>query len=286
MSALLGATVDDVVPLSGGSIHGAWAVGLGDGRRVFVKASPELPPGMFAAERRGLAWLGEGLARAGAGAEGLRVPAVLACADECLVLELLEPGPPVADFDERLGRGLAALHRSLAPEHGFGFGFDQPNWIGSLPQANQASPDWPSFYRERRLEPLLVRAGSLVPTPLRRRFDRVFDRLDALCGPPEPPARLHGDLWSGNLHRDAAGLPVLIDPAVYAGHREVDLAMMRLFGGFSPRVFAAYNKAAPLAEGWERRVDLYQLYPLLVHVGLFGGGYVPALSSAVDRLLR
>jgi fructosamine-3-kinase len=120
---------------------------------------------------------------------------------------------------------------------------------------------------------------------MRAGFERLFAALPDLAGPDEPPARLHGDLWGGNLLVDDAGAPCLIDPAVYGGHREIDLAMMRLFGGFGPRVFAAYDEAWPLAPGHEERVGLYQLYPLMVHVNLFGGGYVGSVESSLDRLM-
>ncbi|MFO7564442.1 MAG: fructosamine kinase family protein [Enhygromyxa sp.] len=277
IAARLGGAVVGARAIGGGSINEAWALELADGSSVFAKTHRDAPADMFAAEVHGLAFLREGLR----GVEGLRAPAVIACEREFLVLELIEPGPARADFDELLGRGLASLHRSGA---GLGLGLERDNFIGSLPQSNEPRPDWPSFYRDCRLAPMLARAGSRISSALRRRFDRLLAWLPELCGPPEPPARLHGDLWSGNLHRDAGGRPVLIDPAVYVGHREIDLAMMRLFGGFSARTFAAYAEAWPLAQGWERRVDLYQLYPLLVHVVLFGGGYVGSLEAALRRL--
>lgn len=274
----LGAAVARARVCRGGSISAAWAVDLDDGRAVFVKAKADAPADMFAAEARGLAYLRAGLP------DELSLPQVLACEPGFLVLELLEPGPPRPDFDELLGRGLAALHRSGAGLPGFGL--DHSNYIGSLAQINDPCDDWPSFYRERRLAPMLARAEPQLGSALRPRFDQLLVELEDRCGEPEPPARLHGDLWSGNLHRDASGRPALIDPAVYAGHREMDLAMMRLFGGFSARTFAAYARAWPLQPGWERRVDLYQLYPLLVHVVLFGGSYVGAVAAALDRLLR
>lgn len=275
IGARLGAPVVRARAVAGGSINDAWAVALGDGRSVFVKANAEAPADMFAAEVHGLAWL-----RAGLGDE-LAVPEVIACERSWLALELIEPGPARADFNELLGRGLASLHRSGAA---LAIGLERDNYIGSVPQVNDRRSDWPSFYRDCRLAPMIERAGSLITSVLRRRFNQLFERLPELCGPAEPPARLHGDLWRGNLHCDAAGRPVLIDPAVYAGHREIDLAMMRLFGGFSARVFAAYAEAWPLADGWERRVHLYQLYPLLVHVVLFGGGYLGSVEAALRRL--
>ena len=275
VGAALGSLVRDRRALSGGDINEAYAVTLADGRAFFVKTNRRPPPGMFPAEARGLAWLGQPGA--------LRVPAVAAVDESFLALELLRSTPRTASFDEDLGRGLATLHRAGAP----GFGLDHDNFIGRLPQSNRPASDWSTFYRRERLEPQLRRAldARVAPASLGRRLDRLCARLDALVGPPEPPARLHGDLWSGNLMGDDRGAPCLVDPAVYGGHREMDLAMMRLFGGFGPRVFAAYAESYPLAAGDEERVPLYQLYPLLVHVNLFGGSYVGAVESALDTLL-
>ena len=145
-------------------------------------------------------------------------------------------------------------------------------------------PDWAAFYRQRRLEPLVERAASrgLADRAFRSAFERLFAVLADLVGPAEPPALLHGDLWGGNLHVADSGEPCLIDPAVYGGHREIDLVTLRLFGGFSPRCFAAYDDAYPLAPGAEGRVPLYQLYPLLVHVNLFGGSYVGSVKQALS----
>ncbi len=272
----LGTRVISASRLAGGDINEAFAVELGDGRRVFVKANAHAPGGLFRAEARGLEFL--------AAARALRVPRVLALSDVApsfLALELLESAPRRPAFDEELGRGLAALHRATPGA----FGLDAPNFIGSLPQSNVAHARWSDFYRSERLEPQLERAdeqGRASPA-MRRGFDRLFARLDALVGVEEPPARLHGDLWAGNLHVDERGAPCLIDPAVYGGHREMDLGMMRLFGGFSERVFAAYAEAFPLAPGHAERVPLYQLYPLMVHVNLFGGGYARSVESVLER---
>ena len=279
----LGSPVARSNGVGGGSINEASQVTLADGREVFVKTNLDAPPEMFAIEARGLRWL--------AAAHALRVPEVLAVSSagdpvQFLVLEVVRRGRPARGFDEALGQGLAALHRFGAPS----FGIDHDNFIGSLPQANGPASDlasWPAFYRERRLEPQLRMAADhgRASARMKRDFARLFAELPDRCGPPEPPARLHGDLWSGNLMCDAAGAPCLIDPAVYGGHREIDLAMMRLFGGFGARVFAAYDEAWPLAAGHEARVDLYQLYPLMVHVNLFGGGYGGSVESALARLL-
>lgn len=234
---------------------------------------------MFAAEACGLRWLDD--------AKALRIPNVVAVsraedAQQFLVLELVASGPPARDFDLQLGRGLAALHRHGAVS----FGLDHDNFIGRLPQENAPAPSWVEFYRTRRLEAQLRQASQagLATTRMRQGFERLFGALEDLIGSSEPPARLHGDLWGGNLLCDDRGAPCLIDPAVYGGHREIDLAMMRLFGGFGARVFAAYEEAWPLADGHRERVALYQLYPLMVHVNLFGGSYVGSVEAALDRL--
>lgn len=268
--------VRDARPLAGGDIHRALAVRLADGREVFVKTHPSPPPAIYAREAEGLRWLGE--------ARALRVPEVLAVSEGFLALELLPPGAPAKDHDLRLGRGLAALHRFGAPC----FGHAHDNFVGSLPQDNHAELDWPTFYAERRLRPQLRRAvdAGRASAAMKRSMEATLSSLPALVGPAEPPSRLHGDLWGGNAHVAPDGAPVLIDPAVYGGHREIDLAMMRLFGGFSARVFDAYEEAWPLAPGWRERVPLYQLYPLMVHVNLFGGSYARSVEEALRALSR
>jgi fructosamine-3-kinase len=279
LASALGSAVATTRGLAGGDINRAYEIALADGRRLFVKTNDRSPRGMFAAEARGLGWLGQ--------AGALRIPGVVAVAapeetQQFLVLELVATGAPARDFDEKLGRGLAALHRRGAP----GFGLDHDNFIGRLPQANAATDSWPEFYRARRLEAQLRRAADegRASSRMRQGFDRLFRELNELCGPAEPPARLHGDLWGGNLLCDDRGGPCLIDPAVYGGHREIDLAMMRLFGGFGVRVFDAYDEAWPLADGHRERVALYQLYPLMVHVNLFGGSYIGSVEAALERL--
>ena len=275
----LGAAVKHARRLSGGDINDAFELELVSGARVFLKTNASAPASMFPAEARGLDWL-----RA---AGALRVPEVLAVSGgregepAFLALELLTPKTPARDFDELLGRGLAELHRFGAPR----FGLEHDNFIGSLPQRNHAHDSWSDFFWHERLEPQLeraVRAGH-ASQKMRSGFERLASRLGQLVGPAEPPARLHGDLWGGNLHIDEQGEPCLIDPAAYGGHREVDLAMMRLFGGFNEAVFRAYQEAWPLPAGHAERITLYQLYPLLVHVNLFGGGYVDSVERGLAR---
>jgi len=250
----------------GGDINEAYAAELEDGTRVFVKTRADAPPGEYAAEAAALAWLGE--------PGGLGVPEVVGVADELLALEWLDEGG--AGDEAELGRGLATTHAAGAPA----FGGEGPLRIGTIELPNDPSPDWPSFYVEHRLRPLIPRA-RLSPSGARA-VEAVCDRLPDLAGPPEPPARLHGDLWSGNVLW-SGGRPYLIDPVAYGGHREVDLAMLRLFGAPGPRFLAAYEEVAPLAPGHEQRVALWQLFPLLVHAVLFGGSYGASVERAARR---
>ncbi|MBW2725746.1 MAG: fructosamine kinase family protein [Deltaproteobacteria bacterium] len=275
---LLDRAIRSVTSVPGGDIGASVRIELEDGTQFFAKHYPTGDPAMAAAEAHGLAWLGE--------TGTLRVPEVVAVTSEGppqIVLEWIDQRPRVAQFDESLGRGLAALHSSGAPQ----FGLGRDNYIGSLPQHNQPHESWPDFYGRERIAPQLelARRSHRVPEPLARKLERLIETMGDYCGPDAEPARLHGDLWSGNLITDERGMPCLIDPAVYGGHREMDLAMMRLFGGFSARVFDAYLEAAPLAPGHEERVALWQLYPLLVHVNLFGGSYVDSVAAVVEGLV-
>ena len=277
IEAVLGHAVLSVARVSGGDINDAFELGLADRRSVFLKTNARAPRGMFVAEAEGLAFLRE--------AGALRIPETLAYATAAeepgfLLLEFLRSTRPRPSFDEELGRGLAALHRFGAPS----FGFHSANFIARLVQENREHSNWAEFYREQRLTPQLraAHAAGRASLALCRKFDRLFAALPELVGEPEAPARLHGDLWGGNLHVDERGAPCLIDPAVYGGHREMDLAMMRLFGGFSQRVFSAYAEAFPLTSGHAERVSLYQLYPLLVHVNLFGSGYLGSVEQALS----
>ncbi len=280
----LGARVSSVARRAGGSINEAYAARLSDGRSVFVKTRDDAARDTFAVEARGLAWLREGLGIAAV--SELRVPDTLAILEtpRALVLSAFDEGPASRASDERLGRALALLHRSLPPDAPFGLDHDDD--LATIRLSNAESHDWPTFYGERRLLPLLelAEARRVTSTRTRRQLERVVARLPEVTGPPERAARLHGDLWSGNAAVDREGTPVIFDPAVFAGHREIDLAMMRLFGGFSARVFEAYAETWPLTPGHEERVVLYQLLPLLAHVVLFGRSYVASLESALARL--
>jgi fructosamine-3-kinase len=274
VEAAVGAKVKSVTSVGGGDINDAARVVLADGRTIFVKHHARPVPGAFACEARGLAWLAE--------ADAIKIPRVLGHGERFLALEWLDAGSRGPSFDEELGRGLARLHQAGAPR----FGLDHDNVLATLPQDNTETDDWATFWIERRLVPTARRAIEKRGAPKRWLDDleRLRARMPAIAGPPEPPARLHGDLWSGNVHADQ-GAPALIDPAVYGGHREVDLAMLALFGTIAPRTLDAYEDVAPLAGDWRERVALWQLYPLLVHVVLFGGSYAASFERALSRYL-
>ena len=267
--------------LGGGDINEAWRVTLADGATAFVKTRADAGREEYMAEAEGLAWLAEPGA--------LRTPRVLEVGEDYLALEWIEPGRLDAAGTEELGRGLAAIHAAGAANFGDprlgGSGASAPSQFGSLRLSNEPTGDWPSFYAERRLRPLAVLAHErrALSDPGVRAVEQVCARITELAGPAEPPARLHGDLWGGNVMADTEGRPWLIDPSAYGGHREVDLAMLRLFGAPSERVFAAYAEVTPLADGWEDRVQLWQLLPLLVHAVLFGGSYRAAAERIAYR---
>ena len=270
LAAAVGARVAKAEPVSGGDINDAYRVRLDDARVLFVKTHAQAPAGMFEAEARGLAWLR---------GSPLRVPDVIAAGEAFLALAWLDVGSKGRGFDEALGRGLATLHRTGAPA----FGLDQPSFLATLPQDNTPATDGVAFWIEQRVRPLAARAIRAGHMPdVHAQLDALRARPDRF-GPAEPPARLHGDLWWGNVVA-VDGAPVIIDPAVYGGHREVDLAMLALFGGVSPALVAAYEEVWPLAAGWRDRVALWQLYPLAAHAVLFGGGYGAQFARALGSL--
>jgi len=276
----LGAAVAGARMVGGGSINDAWRVELESGVVAFVKSRDGAAAAEFEAEAAGLRWLAEA---------GAPAPRVLAAGAEpaWLALEWIEPGALSPAGAERLGRDLAELHRAGAAAPGAlpPGSPDRTLRIGSVELELSERDAWPEAYAADLVGPLAARArdaGSLGPGDASAVL-AACERLDDLAGPVEPPARLHGDLWSGNVLGTAAGGGVLIDPAAYGGHREVDLAMLRLFGSPSERIFAAYEEAHPLAPGAAERVALWQLLPLLVHAVLFGGSYGRAAGEAARR---
>ncbi len=261
-------------PLGGGASR----VELVDGRTVLVK---DAEPGAVVAEAAGLRWLRI--------PGGPAVPAVLEERPGRLVTEFVRIGAPDPAAAAGFGRRLATLHATGAPAFGAGPpGSPERVWIGRAPMRNAESPAWAGWYAADRLRPYLRQAcdDAQLTADEAAVVERVCERLPELAGPAEPPARLHGDLWSGNVLW-ADGGPWLIDPAAHGGHRETDLAMLALFGcPHLDTVVDAYHEAAPLADGWRDRVALHQLFPLLVHVVLFGRGYADQLLAAARRALR
>lgn len=280
LTARFGA-IRDVEAVSGGCIHHAARIGLADGP-AFLKWGAA-PPGHFAAEACGLE-------RLRAAVSPLRIPRVLGWADgeettpAWLCVEWLNPAGEHAD-DAPVGRGLAVLHRT----RGEGWGSGEDGWIGPLPQANGATSSWAEFWWARRIEPQLLRAREQAREPARHdEWLQLRDRLPELvaAGEAEGPSLLHGDLWAGNVLRLAGSEAALVDPAVYHGHREVDLAMADLFGGFGPAFRSAYEAEWPLLPGYQEvRRPIYQLYPLLVHCNLFGGGYGARIAATLRTVL-
>jgi fructosamine-3-kinase len=280
VSRALGTGVVASTVVRGGDVAQSFRMELDDGRTVFAKTHPNPPAGFFTTEAAGLRWLAEPGA--------VRVPEVLAVSDgedrepPYLALGWIEIGHAHDATEPDLGRALAALHQATATT----FGRDDRRSTGSRGLPNEPCATWEEFYATQRMAPLarLARDASALPDRAIDALERLdADRLADVGGPPEPPARLHGDLWAGNRVVDRDGRSWLIDPAAHGGHREFDLAMMRLFGGFGEPCFAAYAEAHPLATGWERRVALHQIAPLVVHAIKFGGGYVEAATRAIAQ---
>jgi fructosamine-3-kinase len=264
--------------VSGGDMAEAFMVELTGGHRIFVKTHTSPPQGFFSREAADLGWLDD--------AAALRVPKVLAVSDGSpafLCLEWIESDGRRSSDEAVFGQGLARLHQAGAPS----FGRMDARTTGSLALPNDPVDSWVKFFAERRLLPLARMASDRASLPDRSivALEDVADKLAELGGPEESPARLHGDLWAGNRMLDAHGRSWLIDPAAHGGHREFDLAMMRLFGGFGDAAFSAYDEVYPLADGWQHRSSLHQLAPLVVHAIKFGAGYVAAVDDALCQLV-
>jgi protein-ribulosamine 3-kinase len=284
LSALLGqhagvpVTIRSEVPITGGSIHDAYrlATNVSD---YFVKvSSTDGFPSMFEVEADGLGRLRT--------QKAVRVPATIAFGEEqdqsFLLLEHIASGPKTGSFWEDLGRSLARLHRSTQER----FGLERDNYIGSLKQVNTVHDRWADFFIHCRLEPhvKMARDKDRIGMGDVLRFERLYAKLPSLF-PIEPPALLHGDLWNGNILCEEQGRAVLVDPAVYYGHREMDVAMTKLFGGSDAVFYSAYNDEWPMEKGWEERADLCNLYPLMVHVNLFGAKYVAQMETLLKRFV-
>jgi protein-ribulosamine 3-kinase len=264
------------LPLSGGDINSAAKIESSHGNFFLKWNDFDRFPLMFQKEAKGLNLLRE--------AKCIRIPEVIKAADagdfSFLMLEFIETGSANDESFKNLGEGLARLHSNSQNY----FGLDHDNYIGSLAQSNKKHEDWISFFAEERIAPQLRLAfdSNLIDKGVLNASERLFKVLSEIF-PDEASALLHGDLWSGNYLMDDQANPCLIDPAIYNGHREMDIAMTKLFGGFSTQFYEAYNATFSLEKDWEKRVEICNLYPLLVHVNLFGSSYVQQVKSILHR---
>ncbi len=272
--------VTGMKPTGGGCINDAQLVDTEKGKFFMKHNSASRYPGMFEAEARGLQLLE---------ASGcLKVPAVVGHGEtnsHCiLVLEYIAAAAQKPGFWQEFGEGLARMHQQH-PGDGR-FGLDHDNYIGSLPQGNRTHSDWISFFISERLgaQVKLARDNGRAGKELSAMFEKLYRFLSDFF-PEEPPALLHGDLWSGNYMTGEEGEPAIIDPAVYYGHRYMDLGMSKLFGGFSRAFYEAYDDIYPLEKGWQEGIDIANLYPLMVHVNLFGGGYLRQVKGVLRRFV-
>jgi fructosamine-3-kinase len=273
---LLGSSVVSTAPVAGGDVCSAVKLRLSSGRTAFLKTLTQAPPAFFEREAAGLRWLAEV-------DDGVATPDVLAVDADCLILGWVETARPGQDAAAAFGRALARTHQAGAPS----YGAEADGYIGRLPLANQPLPTWSEFYVERRITPYLrvARDKGLVQPEDADLIERAAARVGEIV-PDEPPSRLHGDLWNGNVLWGQEDRLVVIDPAAYGGHREVDLAMLTLFGlPQLQHVMAAYDEVAPLGDDWQERLGIHQLFPLVVHACLFGGGYGARAAKIAQRYL-
>ncbi len=270
--------IADIRSVSGGSINRAAKLILSDGTHCFLKWNSSADPDMFVKEKRGLKLLA-------AAETKLRIPSTLALGKTMddtgyLALEYISEGRSTDHSAKDFGRQLAALHKHQAKQ----YGLDHDNFIGKLPQSNQQHKGWVDFFVKERMEPQLRMAADThkLGSETIAHFKTMYTQLPDIF-PEEPASLLHGDLWGGNYFYDGQGRATIFDPAVYHGHREIELAFTHLFGGFSRDFYQAYKEAYPLQPDFNNRKDIYNLYPLLVHTNLFGGSYARQVQTIVSR---
>jgi fructosamine-3-kinase len=262
--------------LAGGDINQALLVRTNHGNFFVKYNNARLYPDMFKQEATGLRLLSQ--------ANELGIPEIIGTGStpktSFLILEYIQTGTAGKDFMYNFGTKLAGLHRHTHET----FGLHSDNYIGSLRQSNKPHLQWIPFFIHERLLPQvkMARDNGLLSKRSGDSFSRLFVKLEGIL-PSEPPALVHGDLWNGNYLCSESGEPFLIDPAAYYGHREADISMTKLFGGFSPEFYQAYQSSYPMEPGWQARTEIFNLYPLLVHVNLFGGGYVDSVNTIVRK---
>lgn len=275
ISSYLDKEIRSLRPLSGGDINEVFLIDTSSGHLVAKVNQSDRFPEMFIKEANGLNALRD---------KGLRVPEVVGNFErdrtQVLLLEYLPPGEQDFDYWDRFALGLASLHRTTSAN----FGWNEANYIGSLRQDNTSYSNWATFFCKSRLRPMvdLALSRNLLTQTHVKRFEKLYTLMKQLL-PDESPSLIHGDLWSGNVFCTLNGEPVIIDPATYYGHREMDLAMTMLFGGFSYRFIEVYAEEFPLENGWRERIELHNLYPNLVHLNLFGRSYLRSIEAVIDR---
>jgi protein-ribulosamine 3-kinase len=268
------------VSLGGGSINRAFRVESSNSKFFCKINSAKKFPGLFQKEQNGLSFLSN--------TKTIKVPEVIWCGEfehqQILILEWIEEGLCTKEFWQKFGAQLAALHQSSDGGRPTTFGFSENNYMGALPQVNTPSENWVDFFINCRLQPQLELGlnGRLVTMKEVDQFNHLYKLLENIF-PVEPPAALHGDLWNGNYLCDKNSEPVLIDPAVYFGHRSIDLGMTKLFGGFDEEFYDAYHYHFPLPENFEEQAEVCNLYPLLIHLNLFGSGYLSSIRGILKR---
>ena len=274
----LNLNITDTHAVNGGSINKVYCLHTTQGKLLLKVNDRYQFPGMFKREQKGL--------QAIAHTKTIAVPHVILQADidtdSYLLLAWIDTTPPTKQTSLLLGEQLAAMHRHTAPK----FGFDTDNYMGSLSQSNKQYYNWSDFFIMERLQPMVkmaIQKGELSAKD-EERFEKLYEKLPGLFN-EEQPALIHGDLWGGNYLTGSNGTPYLIDPAVSYGNREFDIAMTTLFGGFDTDFYEAYQAAYPLLPGWQQRISLWNLYPLLVHVNLFGGSYAAQVRHSLDQFI-
>jgi len=259
----------------GGDINRTYRLAMSE-RDYFIKINSAAKHDMFETEAKGLQLLAQ--------TNSFIIPEVYETGifgdNSFLLLSYIE-SLLQGDNPENFAQNLVKLHQTTQKNYGLDF----DNFIGRLPQQNTLNPDWIVFYIQNRLQFQIDLAGDKIPVKVRHKFDSLYQLLPDLL-PTDQPALLHGDLWSGNYFYNLQGQAVIFDPAIYYGHREIDLAMMQLFGGFSPKIFQVYNDLFPMETDWKNRLKIYQLYPLLVHVNLFGTSYLSSVNQILDYFVK
>lgn len=275
--------ITEIKHITGGDINDTFALTINDGSQLFMKCNKKDNISFFRAEATGL--------KAIAQTDTIATPHILSIGTEdssvgrsFMLMEFMKQKRRISNYWETFAHQLAAMHQAPTQHliSAGGYGFIENNYIGARPQINSARQNWTSFFRDCRLEPQFKDAEHYFQSTDIKKIIRLLDQIDHLLIEPEHPSLLHGDLWSGNVITGNDGKAWLIDPAVYIGHAEADLAMTELFGGFPQTFYAAYQETSPLQPGYERRRDLYNLYHLLNHLNMFGSSYL----SSVKRILR